>query len=139
MTRSGGRELLARDSPGAAEYAGQVGQAAVPVAVGGADHRLEALADLAADAMKPRYKVALSHGYAISDSGKAWTANGPGVTATVLDTHWAHRPIASFRSEKQVRSPQQGRQQGRGNRMGVDGAIAAAEDLCAKLNNEARQ
>jgi hypothetical protein len=46
----------------------------------------------------PRYKVALSHGWQIKSTAAASRGEG-GVTASVLDTHWAHREVKRFRSE----------------------------------------
>jgi hypothetical protein len=38
----------------------------------------------------PRYKVALCHGYTIGRASGG-SDQAPGLTASVLDTHWAHR------------------------------------------------
>lgn len=47
----------------------------------------------------PRYKVATSEGWQIK--GPSGRSNKtPGVTASVLDTHRAHREVKRFRSEE---------------------------------------
>jgi hypothetical protein len=76
--------------------------------------------------MRPRYKVATSHGWRIGKSTRRNAAR-PGCTASVLDTLHAHREVKRFRSEDHL--PIWG-----GFRLGVEGAKRAAQAYADALN-----
>jgi hypothetical protein len=77
---------------------------------------------------RPRFKVATCTGYPISPVGQR---SGPsrGLTASVLDTFNCHREVKRFRSEDRLPMvPPWG--------LGVDGALAAAQEHADRLNAE---
>jgi hypothetical protein len=83
----------------------------------------------------PRYIVVTVSGYFTDGTGRF--SRKPGLSATVVDTLYNHREIATFRSEDRWMrfDPKTGRIAGSGNR-GVDGARASAQSLADQLNRE---
>jgi hypothetical protein len=77
---------------------------------------------------RPRFKVATSWGYAITQPPRQVAGHRvPGVTASVLDTACCHREVARYRSETHF---------GGGHWLGQEGALAAAQEHADRLNAE---
>lgn len=79
---------------------------------------------------RPRFIVATCTGYMITPkaSGQRGGHSKPGLSASVLDTWYAHREVATFRSE----DPKRGRFLG--GRIGAAAALANAHALAETLN-----
>lgn len=83
----------------------------------------------------PRYRVATVEGWPISGSTPGSTSGNhpPGLSASVLDSVYLFREVATYRSEDRGAWPE------RGNHRGRAGALAAAQDHAAYLNARERR
>jgi hypothetical protein len=75
-----------------------------------------------------RFKVVTTEGFTIGGGGSRSGSAAPGLTASVLDTAYAHREVKRYRSEDYPG--------GSGKRLGVDGALRAAKAYATWLNRQ---
>jgi hypothetical protein len=83
------------------------------------------------EAVRGRFRVATCEGYAINnpEARRSGTRQREGLSATVCDTLYNWREIATYRSEQYLRVPGM-----RNQTLGKVGALAAAQDHARYLN-----